>query len=100
MKFYEALEFAQEDGLRIARKGWNGKGMWVCVGATVSTVVPAANLWNKHTKAFAEQHTGYADVLPYMIMRTADAKIQMGWLASQSDLLADDWETLDEFAPY
>jgi hypothetical protein len=31
------------------------------------------------------------EVLPYIIMKTADDKILMGWLASQSDMLAEDW---------
>ncbi|WP_418294851.1 Thoeris anti-defense Tad2 family protein [Microvirga ossetica] len=32
-----------------------------------------------------------AEVLPYIIMKTADDKILMGWLASQTDTLAEDW---------
>lgn len=96
LKFSEALKAAQEQEVRIARSGWNGKGMWVCVGSTTPTKLASEKFWNKHTKKFAEQQGGEAEVLPYMLMKTADNKIQMGWLASQSDLLADDWQILED----
>lgn len=96
LKFSEALKAAQEQEVRIARSGWNGKGMWVCVGSTTPTKLASDKFWNKHTKKFAEQQGGEAEVLPYMLMKTADNKIQMGWLASQSDLLANDWQILED----
>lgn len=59
-------------------------------------LVPAEKFWNEHTAAFAStQAGGKAEVLPYMLMKTADNKIQMGWLASQSDMLANDWCVLE-----
>lgn len=81
---------AMEAGHKVARDGWNGKDMWVCKGDGFPCL-PAANFWNRHTRAFAEANGGFADVLPYLILKTADGKILMGWLASQTDMLAKDW---------
>lgn len=94
LSFSAALDAAKTGGHRIARAGWNGKGMWVCVGQG-SPALEAEKFWNPHTRAFAESNGGKAEVLPYLIFKTADDKILMGWLASQSDLLADDWCILD-----
>lgn len=81
-------------GLKVARKGWNGKGMWVALSWPKSEVrnVEASLFWSEHTKAFAESKGGVAKVQPYIIMKTAADELQSGWLASQSDMLADDWE--------
>lgn len=86
--FEEALRFLKK-GERVCRKGWNGKRMWLCLGK--GNVISSDNFWNEHTRKFAEDNGGTAEVLPYIIMKTADGKILMGWLASQSDMLADDW---------
>jgi len=93
MRFYEALKEAQEKGVRIARKNSNS---WVCVGDTTPTVLAADKFWNKHPRKFAEQDGGSAEVLPYLLTKTPDNKIQMGWLATQADLLANDWDVLED----
>lgn len=90
MNFGQAIE-AIKAGEKVARSGWNGKGMWVALGNGQNSL-PAENFWNKHTKQFAEENGGSADVLPYIIFKTADGKILMGWLASQTDILSEDWE--------
>jgi hypothetical protein len=88
----KALEHVKSGG-RAQRVGWNGKGMWICYGE--GRVIASQQFWNPHTQAFAEsQPDGRAEVLPYMILKTADDKILMGWLASQTDMLADDWVLL------
>lgn len=80
-------------GHKAARAGWNGKGMWICLG--LGQHISSDKFWNKHTKEFAEsQPDRCATVLPYLIMKTASDEILMGWLASQSDMLADDWQLL------
>jgi hypothetical protein len=91
MNFSDALKVMIVDGDKVRRAGWNGKGMWICLGAG-QTGLPAEKFWNVHTREFAEANGGTADVLPYFIMKTADNKILMGWLASQTDLNAEDWE--------
>lgn len=90
LNFGLALE-ALKKGHRVARAGWNGKGMWLCLGGGKENV-KAGDFWNPHTHAFAISNGGMAEVLPTIIMKTADDKVLMGWLASQTDMLADDWQ--------
>ena len=79
--FSDALR-ALKDGKRVARKGWNGKGMWL------SLIHPGNAVLKKHGDTLEMQ--------PCIGMKTADPRghMQPGWLASQADLLADDWEVL------
>lgn len=89
MDFGQALR-AMKRGDKVAREGWNGKGMWLGLGQG-HKALPAEQFWNSHTRTHAEQQGGTAPVLPYIIMKTAGGEILMGWLASQSDMLAEDW---------
>jgi hypothetical protein len=59
-------------GERVARAGWNGKGMWL------GLQVPDA-----HSKMG----------LPYIYMSTVTGQL-VPWLASQTDMLAEDWEVV------
>lgn len=93
LTFGQALE-ALKSGKRVARIGWNGKGMWLSYSPGHSGL-PAEKFWSPHNRKFAEQNGGSADVLPCITMKTADNKILMGWLASQTDMLAADWQVLD-----
>lgn len=80
MNFAEALR-EMRNGYRVARQGWNGKGMWIAI-------LP---LWPS-TWAVAEgPDLVELRVDPVISMRTAQRTIQPGWLASQADLLAEDW---------
>lgn len=90
LSFGHALE-ALKGGYRVARKGWNGKDMWLALSCAGSMDVKAENFWSPHNAAFAEDNGGTAEVLPSITMKTADGKILMGWLASQTDMLAEDW---------
>lgn len=95
MSFGHAIE-AMKQGAKVARAGWNGKGMWIALTNTpvACRSVPADNFWSKHGRDFAMSQGGYAQVLPCFIMKTADDKILQGWLASQTDMLAEDWIVL------
>lgn len=97
LDFGDAIR-ALKRGYRVARIGWNGKGMWLSLsGELDGTLVPANRLWSQHNKSFAETECdGWATVLPCITMKTADDKILMGWLASQSDMLAEDWVVLED----
>ena len=68
MKFGQALE-EMEKGNKVCRSGWNGKGMYLYL---------------------ATQLTDWCE--PCIVMFTAQGKHQPGWLASQADMLASDWE--------
>jgi len=84
---------AMKLGHKVARIGWNGKGMWVALGRGTKDL-DSTKFWNPHTKAHAESQGGTATVDDYLIMKTAGQTICMGWLASQADILAEDWVIL------
>lgn len=91
--FSNALDFMKK-GFRVQREGWNGKGMWICLGRGAIMEDPL-KFWNPHTRDFAVKRKNEGldtEVLPYFIMKTADDKILMGWLASQTDMVANDWQ--------
>ncbi len=59
-----------KEGGAVQRKGWNGKGMWLGLQRPTETSLMT---------------------LPYIFMRTAQGDL-VPWVASQTDILADDWE--------
>lgn len=69
MTFGDAI-LSLKEGKRASRSGWNGKGMWV------ELQVPDG---------------GSKMTLPYIFMKTAQGDL-VPWLASQADMLAEDWE--------
>lgn len=83
-EFGDAL-IALKQGKKVARSGWNGKGMYL--------------------KYFSPVAHGFADaftiedeskpLLPFIVMKTAD-NMFVPWLASQTDMLADDWMVLND----
>lgn len=93
MNIGEAVQ-ALKAGKRVARAGWNGKGMWLAYSPGVKNL-SFEKFWAPPNRAYAEsQPTLSADVLPCITMKTAGGEILMGWLASQTDLLAEDWEVV------
>lgn len=92
MTFGQALE-ALKINQKVARSGWNGKGMWLSLsGSCDGHLIEADKFWSPHNRAHAVKQGGYARVLPSITMKTATGEILMGWLASQTDMLAEDWE--------
>ena len=63
-------------GRLVRRPAWNGKGMWLSLSVTPLAPTPG-------------------DLLPFVTMRTATGQFQPGWVCSQADLLATDWELAD-----
>lgn len=94
LPFGHAIE-ALKLGKRVCRAGWNGKGMWLAMSCNGTRTVPAENFWSPHNAAHARDNGGTAVVLPSITMKTATGEILMGWLASQTDMLSDDWMILD-----
>ena len=90
MEFGQAIIEAKA-GKAVRRSGWNGKGMFVSYSPG-DPALPAERFFSAANRAFAEQNGGTAEVLPCLTLKTADNKILVGWLASQTDMLADDWE--------
>lgn len=89
MNFGQAIE-AMKRGAKITRTGWNGKGMFVVYQKGYPDGIPC----NKQTaEAFGYNEGDLFKCRPYMQMRCADGAHQM-WLASQSDILAEDWQVV------
>ena len=91
MDFSDALK-ALRKGASIAREGWNGKGMFVFLATTASYATPfIPEIGANEALLYALRGTVQADLLPAIFMRDAQGHIVTGWLASQTDLLSDDW---------
>lgn len=93
MDFEEAMK-ALKEGKWVSRAGWNGKGMWLA-HSPGSKALPADRFWAGPNRAYAAANGGTADVLPCITMKTATGEILMGWLASQTDMLSDDWGVVE-----
>jgi hypothetical protein len=75
-------------GAKLARSGWNGKGMFVVLQKGYPDGIPI----NKNTAEATGMPEGtVCKFLPYIMMKTADGAF-VPWLASQTDILATDWE--------
>lgn len=88
MNFGKALE-ALKDGKKVARKGWNGKGMHLYL--TTGSDVPYSKLKPETQKALISYPQSTVKINGHIDMKAADDSIVVGWLASQTDMLAEDW---------
>ena len=87
MSFGLAIE-ALKKGHKVARAGWNGKGMFLFLVPGSTFQVNRAPLLG----IYPEGHT--VNYCPHIDMKTADEKV-VPWLASQTDVLADDWTLVE-----
>lgn len=84
MDFGQALSFVKT-GARAFRAGWNGKGMFIfLVGGSTFEVSRAPLLGIFEEGTVIDYHA-------HIDMKTADGTI-VPWLASQTDILAEDWQ--------
>lgn len=91
MDFSEALD-AVKAGSKIARDGWNGRGMYV----VYQKAYPDGIAINANTaEATGIPEGTVCRFRPYLMMKTVDDDF-VPWVASQTDLLADDWRVADE----
>jgi hypothetical protein len=87
---------ALKQGKRVRRAGWNGKGMFLFL-LPASDGIPTKCINDQALRAVIESELGgdTFDALGSIRMFTADKKVLTGWLASQTDLLAEDWEIVE-----
>lgn len=85
MDFGSAL-MNMKEGHKVARKGWNGKGMFLFLADNIDFDTPADLTCVQNLKGDL--------TCPSIVMKTADNKFVVGWLASQIDMLAEDWVVL------
>ena len=89
MTFGEALKWLKQGG-KAARVGWNGKGMWLAYQPGYPNGIPI----NANTaRATGLPEGTVCKFLPYIMMKTAGGEF-VPWLASQTDVLAEDWVTV------
>ncbi len=84
MDFGNAIK-ALKEGKKVGRKGWNGKGMFLFLVQGSTFKVNRAPLLGIYEEGTIIKYQSHID------MKTADDTI-VPWLASQSDILAEDWE--------
>lgn len=82
MDFGKALE-AVKKGATIARESWNGKNQFVYL-------ITAEELSNGLKYGYGE-YSGEPRFVDVLAIKTSSNAIQVGWLATQTDMLADDW---------
>jgi hypothetical protein len=76
---------AMRNGKKIARKGWNGKGMYIYLqpGSVING--------KKDGRNPVLREMDDVTINPHIDMKAVDGSIVIGWLASQTDMLMDDW---------
>ena len=87
LDFGQALRYLKA-GKKVARAGWNGKGQWVCYMPSFVVEQP-----NERTKAH-----GINDAFKcggYCVLWNAQSVWQPGWVPSQGDLFANDWQVVE-----
>ena len=84
MDFGQAIEEVKR-GKKIARKGWNGKEQYVELATNVSYKSPNGTVTNVDHKDMGNKALAFVGT----------SCVQLGWLASQADMLSEDWQTID-----
>jgi hypothetical protein len=85
MDFGQAIEAVRE-GKRIARRGWNGKNQYVELATNISYKNRSGTIVN----------VDHSNIGSAALAFVGTSGVQLGWLASQADMLADDWYIADE----
>lgn len=84
MTFGQAIE-AAKNGKRISRAGWNGKSQYVELATGIGYVGPDGKTVNAEHAAIGNKALAFVGT----------SGVQMGWLASQADMLAEDWQIVE-----
>lgn len=84
MNFGLAIE-AMKKGKKVARRGWNGKNQHIELATRISYMTADGVFVNVEHEAIGNKAIAFCGT----------SGVQMGWLASQADMLADDWEIVE-----
>ena len=84
MNFGQAIQ-AVRSGKRIARNGWNGKHQYVELATGISYRNTAGEIVNVNHDTIGNAALAFVGT----------SGVQLGWLASQADMLADDWRIVE-----
>ena len=96
MKFGKAIKL-MEQGYKLKRTNWNGDDQFVFLvkGETLGRTIEIHYTFDKvDSNLFRTlfDHNTFSDLLA---IKTTSNQIQLGWLASQTDMLSDDWEVIE-----
>lgn len=78
--FSEAIKYLKR-GMKVARKGWNGKKQYIQLATGISYKTGQGEIVNCEHEAIGNMAIAFCGT----------SGVQMGWLASQADMLAEDW---------
>ncbi len=92
MTFGDAILLLKQ-GSRVSRQGWNGKGMYLALQP--GSVIEADQARGGVALCLAESGEETIVISPHIDMKAADGTCIVGWLASQTDILAEDWVIVD-----
>ena len=84
MTFGEAIE-SVKTGFKAYREGWNGKNQYIELATNISYVDSSGEIVNVHHDNIGNKAIAFVGT----------SGIQLGWLASQADMLANDWIVRD-----
>ena len=84
MDFGEAIKKVKA-GYKIQREGWNGKEQYVEIASSVSYVNAQGKIVNVEHAAIGNKALAFVGT----------SGVQLGWLASQADMLAEDWKCVE-----
>ena len=85
LSFGEAIKMAKLYGKRIRRRGWNGKNQFVELATCISYKNAEGDVINAQHDAIGNAAFAFVGT----------SGVQIGWLASQADMLATDWEVVE-----
>ena len=78
--FGAAIEYLKR-GRKVSRAGWNGKNQYIQLASAISYKTPDGEIVNCEHDATGNQAIAFVGT----------SGVQMGWLASQAEMLAEDW---------
>lgn len=82
--FGDAIKYLKR-GLKVARKGWNGKNQYIELATNISYMNTSGQIVNCDHDAIGNRAIAFVGT----------SGVQLGWLASQADMLAEDWVFVD-----
>ena len=84
MDFGKAIQLIKE-GKRVQREGWNGKNQYIELAMCISYINANGNIINLNHEAIGNNAIAFVGT----------SGVQLGWLASQADMLAEDWRIVE-----
>jgi hypothetical protein len=84
LDFGSAIQL-MKDGKQLQRAGWNGKNQYIELAKNISYTNSKGEVINVNHDAIGNQAIAFVGT----------SGVQLGWLASQADMLAEDWQIVE-----